>query len=47
MAEETPLPKPNPILEFCFVRAPYLITGMILLAAALINIANVIGRYVF
>ncbi len=47
MAEETPLPKPNPILEFCFVRAPYLITGMIFLAAALINIANVIGRYVF
>ena len=47
MAEETPLPKPNPILEFCFVRAPYLITGVIFLAAAFINIANVIGRYVF
>jgi len=47
MAEETPLPKPNPILEFCFVRVPYLITGVIFLAAAFINIANVIGRYVF
>jgi TRAP-type C4-dicarboxylate transport system permease small subunit len=47
MAEETPLPKPSPILEFCFVRAPYLITGVIFLAAAFINIANVIGRYVF
>ena len=47
MAEETPLPKPNPILEICFVRAPYLITGVIFLAAAFINIANVIGRYVF
>ena len=47
MAEATPPRKPNPILQFCFVRLPYLITGVIFLAAAFINIANVIGRYVF
>jgi TRAP-type C4-dicarboxylate transport system permease small subunit len=33
--------------ELCFVRVPYLITGTLFLACILINIANVIGRYVF
>jgi TRAP-type C4-dicarboxylate transport system permease small subunit len=47
MAEETPPPKRTPILQFCFVRLPYLLTGMIFLAAAFINIANVVGRYMF
>ena len=47
MAEETPPPKQNPILQFCFVRLPYVITGVIFLAAAFINIGNVVGRYVF
>jgi TRAP-type C4-dicarboxylate transport system permease small subunit len=47
MAESTPAPERNSILQFCFVRLPYLITGVIFLVATLINIANVIGRYVF
>jgi TRAP-type C4-dicarboxylate transport system permease small subunit len=47
MAEEALESKPNPILQFCFVRLPYLLTGVIFLVAAFINIANVIGRYVF
>ncbi len=50
MAEDrTPLPKPkpHPALQFCFVRVPYLITGIIFLAAVTINIVNVVGRYVF
>src|SRR3954451_8393527 len=47
MADEAPPPRRNPILQFCFVRVPYLATGVIFLAAAFINIANVIGRYVF
>jgi TRAP-type C4-dicarboxylate transport system permease small subunit len=47
MVEEAPPPQRDPILQFCFVRLPYLLTGVIFLAAAFINIANVIGRYVF
>ena len=47
MAEATPPPKRISVLQFCFVRVPYVITGVIFLAAAFINIANVIGRYVF
>ena len=33
--------------QLCFVRLPYLITGTLFLVAVLVNIANVIGRYVF
>ena len=47
MAEVEPSPKPNPTLQFCFVRVPHVITGVIFLTACAINIANVIGRYVF
>ncbi len=33
--------------RFLFVKIPYLIAGSLLLAAIAINMANVIGRYVF
>jgi len=47
MADQKSSPKPNPALQLVFVRLPYLITGVIFLLATLINILNVIGRYVF
>jgi TRAP-type C4-dicarboxylate transport system permease small subunit len=36
-----------PLARLLFVRIPYLIAGSILLAAVAINLANVVGRYVF
>ena len=36
-----------PLARLLFVRIPYLIAGSLLLAAIAINMANVIGRYVF
>ena len=36
-----------PLARLVFVRIPYLLAGAILLAAIAINMANVIGRYVF
>jgi len=46
--DQTP-PKPaaNPALQFCFVKIPHVIIGIIFFVAVLINIVNVIGRYVF
>lgn len=35
------------LARLLFVRIPYLIAGVLLLAAIAINLANVIGRYVF
>src|SRR5262245_19905501 len=47
MAEADSPPEPMSPLEFFFVRIPYYLTGVVFLAATLINIANVVGRYVF
>jgi TRAP-type C4-dicarboxylate transport system permease small subunit len=38
---------PHPALRFLFVKIPYVLTGIIFLVAVLINIVNVIGRYLF
>lgn len=40
-------PAPVGLARLVFVRIPYLLAGAILLAAIAINMANVIGRYVF
>ena len=40
-------PPAHPVSHAIFVRIPFVICGTILLAAIAINIANVIGRYVF
>jgi TRAP-type C4-dicarboxylate transport system permease small subunit len=37
----------QPASHFLFVRIPFVICGVIVLAAILINICNVVGRYVF
>jgi TRAP-type C4-dicarboxylate transport system permease small subunit len=47
MPEQSPSPRPRPVGQFCFVRLPYLITGTLFLGAIAVNIANVIGRYIF
>jgi TRAP-type C4-dicarboxylate transport system permease small subunit len=47
MSEDAPPPPRRPIGDLCFVRLPYLITGTLFLIAILINIANVVGRYIF
>src|SRR5215813_12867365 len=40
-------PKRSDIVRFCFVRLPHLITSVIFLIAVVINIVNVVGRYLF
>jgi TRAP-type C4-dicarboxylate transport system permease small subunit len=40
-------PPRRPLADLCFIRLPYLITGTLFLVAVVINIANVVGRYVF
>ncbi len=47
MADNEPPPRRRPLAELCFVRLPYVVTGTLFLACILINVANVIGRYVF
>src|SRR5262245_35282560 len=47
MSQQTPHPEPRSVGHLCFVRLPYLITGTLFLIAIVVNIANVIGRYVF
>jgi len=47
MSDDKPPPPRSPLADFCFIRLPYLITGTLFLVAITINIANVIGRYVF
>jgi TRAP-type C4-dicarboxylate transport system permease small subunit len=37
----------RPVGDFCFIRLPTLITGALFLIAIAINVANVIGRYIF
>jgi TRAP-type C4-dicarboxylate transport system permease small subunit len=44
--ESPPSRRPS-LAELCFVRVPYWLIGTLFIIAALINIANVIGRYVF
>jgi TRAP-type C4-dicarboxylate transport system permease small subunit len=40
-------PAPNPVLQTIFITIPHVIIGIIFLVAVLINIVNVIGRYLF
>jgi TRAP-type C4-dicarboxylate transport system permease small subunit len=40
-------PPGHPVAHFMFVKIPFAICGVIVLAAVAINIANVVGRYVF
>ena len=53
MAEAQASPKPDPgdevhpALRVLFVRVPHVVTGIIFLIACGINIANVVGRYLF
>lgn len=35
------------IEEFIFIKVPYVVSGILFLAAALLNIANIVARYVF
>ena len=46
-APSAPAPPAQPIAHLIFVRIPFVICGVIVLAAILINISNVVGRYVF
>jgi TRAP-type C4-dicarboxylate transport system permease small subunit len=45
-ASQAALPD-NPVAHFAFIKIPFAICGAIVLAAVAINIANVVGRYVF
>jgi TRAP-type C4-dicarboxylate transport system permease small subunit len=42
----TPSPA-SPLTHFIFVKIPFVICGIIMLAAIAINVSNVVGRYVF
>jgi TRAP-type C4-dicarboxylate transport system permease small subunit len=46
-ADEERSAAPLSLARFLFVRLPYLIAGSLLLTAIAINMANVVGRYVF
>lgn len=46
--ESPPVPPPrNTVAQFLLVKIPFAICGVIILAAVAINIANIVGRYVF
>lgn len=48
MSEEPlPLSRRKRVEEFIFVKVPYVVSGILFLIAALINVANIIARYVF
>ena len=47
MADAKPLSRRRQIEEFIFVRVPYVLSGTLFLIAVVLNIVNVIGRYVF
>jgi TRAP-type C4-dicarboxylate transport system permease small subunit len=47
MADAKPLSRRRQIEEFIFVRVPYVLSGTLFLMAVVLNIVNVIGRYVF
>ena len=40
-------PPDNPVANFVFVKIPFAVCGAIVLGAVAINIANVVGRYLF
>jgi len=42
-----PVPPEQPAAHFVFVKIPFAICGVIVLAAVVINFSNVVGRYVF
>ena len=47
-SESPPATTPhNRLVQFVLVKIPFAICGVIVLAAVAINIANVVGRYVF
>jgi TRAP-type C4-dicarboxylate transport system permease small subunit len=45
--EGEPPPRPATIIDIILVKIPHAVCGTILLAAVAINVANVVGRYVF
>ena len=47
MSDAKPLSQLRQIEEFIFVRIPHVLSGMLFLIAVVLNIVNVIGRYVF
>src|SRR6204780_3895231 len=47
MPDAKPPSRQKQIEEFIFVRIPYLLSGTLFLIAVVLNIVNVIGRYVF
>ena len=47
MSDAQPPSRQKQIEEFIFVRIPYLLSGTLFLIAVVLNIVNVIGRYVF
>jgi TRAP-type C4-dicarboxylate transport system permease small subunit len=47
MADAEPPSRRRQIEEFIFVRVPYVLSGTLFLMAVVLNIVNVIGRYVF
>jgi TRAP-type C4-dicarboxylate transport system permease small subunit len=46
-AEPPPAPLATSLTQLILVKIPYVICGVLLLAAIAINISNVVGRYVF
>jgi TRAP-type C4-dicarboxylate transport system permease small subunit len=47
MANEPTLSKQRRIEELIFVKFPHVVSGLLFVAAVVINIINVVGRYVF
>ncbi len=47
MSDVKPLSKRRQIEEFIFIRIPHVLSGTLFLIAVVLNIVNVIGRYVF
>jgi TRAP-type C4-dicarboxylate transport system permease small subunit len=47
MSEEARISRRNRIEQFLFIKIPYVVSGILFLVAAAINIANIVARYVF
>jgi TRAP-type C4-dicarboxylate transport system permease small subunit len=47
MSDATPPSRQKKIEEFIFIRIPHVLSGTLFLIAVVLNIINVIGRYVF
>jgi TRAP-type transport system small permease protein len=45
--EPTQLSRRKRVEEFIFIKIPYVVSGVLFLVAAAINIANIVARYVF